>query len=136
MSASALTKNQTLVFDLLEQVEVPLTAYAILDRLRDDGLRSPPQVYRSLEHLIERGMVHRLETLNAFVACRTDGCAAHSHTVFMICSACKRVDEIADATLTNALRATAKRSQFALEKAVVELHGRCPTCAADAARAT
>ena len=65
-----LTKKQTLVMDLLKTNKVPLSAYDILDKLHDFGFRAPLQVYRALDKLIELGLVHRLETLNAFVACQ------------------------------------------------------------------
>jgi len=66
---SDLTRNQSLVFGALSRAEGPLSAYTILDQLRDDGFRAPLQVYRALDKLVETGMVHRLESLNAFVAC-------------------------------------------------------------------
>jgi len=56
--------------DLLKNNKVPLSAYDILDKLHDFGFRAPLQVYRALDKLIELGLVHRLETLNAFVACQ------------------------------------------------------------------
>ena len=62
-----LTKNQDLVLRTLNGADAPLSAYDILDRLRDDGLRAPLQVYRALEKLIEQGLAHRLESINAFV---------------------------------------------------------------------
>ena len=73
-SKSDLTKNQTLVMGALSQAKGPLSAYTILDELRDDGFRAPLQVYRALEKLVELGLVHRLESLNAFVACQHTSC--------------------------------------------------------------
>ncbi len=58
-----LTRNQSLVLDTLSQSGGPLSAYTILDQLRDHGFRAPLQVYRALDKLVEFGMVHRLESL-------------------------------------------------------------------------
>src|SRR5690606_9624291 len=77
-----LTRNQTLVLDALEKADAPLSAYTILDRLRGDGLRAPLQVYRALEKLLSAGLVHRLESLNAFVACARPHCHAHGMIAF------------------------------------------------------
>ncbi|MEL7543823.1 MAG: Fur family transcriptional regulator [Pseudomonadota bacterium] len=129
-STPSLTKNQSLVYGALDRADGPLTAYTILDQLRDEGLRAPPQVYRSLERLINLGMVHRLETLNAFVACRHPSCEDHAHAVFMICEACDHVAEIGDSPLTKSLNRVARGYDFQLSKAVVELHGTCAACVA------
>ena len=80
-----LTKNQSLVLDALSGAHGPLSAYTILDQLRDHGLRAPLQVYRALEKLLEYGLVHRLESLNAFVACRHPHCGDDSTMAFAIC---------------------------------------------------
>jgi Fur family zinc uptake transcriptional regulator len=72
-----LTKNQSLVMGALTNSDGPLSAYTILDQLRDHGFRAPLQVYRALDKLVEFGLVHRLESLNAFVACRHPGCDGH-----------------------------------------------------------
>ena len=57
-----LTRNQALVLDRLEKAEGPLSAYALLDQLREEGLRAPLQVYRALDGLMQAGHVHRLES--------------------------------------------------------------------------
>lgn len=64
-----LTRNQSLVLSVLEASGQPLSAYGILDRLREHGLKAPLQVYRALDKLLEIGRVHRLESMNAFVVC-------------------------------------------------------------------
>lgn len=129
-SHADLTKNQSLVMGALTDSEGPLSAYTILDRLRDDGFRAPLQVYRALDQLIASGMVHRLESLNAFVACRDDGCSDHGQTVFMICEGCGNVSEINDTTLTRRLKTLAAKAQFGLKKATIELRGVCQNCQA------
>jgi len=123
-----LTKNQSLVMDALENAEGPLSAYTILDQLRSNGFRAPLQVYRALDKLLESGLVHRLESLNAFVVCRRDDCTNHSQTVFMICEVCGKVSEIADSALTKRLKKLAAGPQFSLMSATIELRGACHAC--------
>lgn len=127
-----LTRNQSLVLDALSQADGPLSAYSILDQLRDDGFRAPLQVYRALEKLVSLGFVHRLESLNAFVACSHEACTSHSHagqTVFMICNDCGGVREAADADLAAMIAVLAARTGFGLTGATVELRGQCEKCA-------
>ena len=124
-----LTRNQSLVFDALEDAETPLTAYNILDRLSGEGLRAPLQVYRALDKLLDLGMVHRLESLNAFVACRHPGCDSHEMTAFMICETCGQVSEITDGGLTERLTGLARQSGFRFARSTIELRGTCAGCA-------
>lgn len=129
-ATSELTKNQALVMGALSQSESPLSAYTILDQLRDDGFRAPLQVYRALDKLVEFGLVHRLESLNAFVACRHPGCDAHQTIAFMICETCGQVNEISDTSLAERLTKLASKAGFALKKSTVELRGICSNCRA------
>lgn len=131
--AADLTKNQALVFGALSRAEGPLSAYTILDKLRDDGFRAPLQVYRALDKLVENGMVHRLESLNAFVACRHPGCDSHQTIAFAICETCGQVTEISDDALESRLGDLARNSGFSVTRAVVELRGLCAACQAGGA---
>src|ERR1700712_5446313 len=83
--ADDLTRNQELVLGTLAHAAAPLSAYDILDKLRDEGLRAPLQVYRALDKLTERGLAHRLESLNACVCCADAHCHASGCTAFAIC---------------------------------------------------
>jgi len=125
-----LTRNQDLVLQTLNRADTPLSAYDILDRLRDAGLRAPLQVYRALEKLIEQGLAHRLESLNAFVCCAD--AAAHAHkrgtTAFAICDDCGRVDEFADEVVDQRLAEWAQRHGFASGRTTIELRGVCAAC--------
>jgi Fur family transcriptional regulator, zinc uptake regulator len=125
-----LTKNQSLVFGAISHANVPLSAYTILDGLRGEGFRAPLQVYRALEKLLELGMVHRLESLNAFVACQQNNCGSHSIVAFAICDKCGKVEEIADEGLPTHLANLAKNHHFGLKKSTVELRGICEICQA------
>lgn len=137
MSVSpSLTRNQALVLDALSASAAPLSAYSLLDQLRGEGLRAPLQIYRALDKLIEAGHVHRLESLNAFVACAhqcSDAQVAgepHSHGLiaFAICHDCGRVDEFADNIVAERLHGWSRRSHFKLEKTTIEMQGLCEAC--------
>jgi len=129
-STADLTKNQSLVMRVLSKSGVPLSAYTILDQLRDQGIRAPLQVYRALEKLEQFGLVHKLESLNAFVACSHPGCESHETTTFMICETCSKVSEITDDTLINYVVDLANDARFALTKMTIELRGTCHACQA------
>lgn len=125
-----LTKNQSLVFGSLSDAGGPLTAYAILDLLRDDGFRAPLQVYRALDKLVDYGLVHRLESLNAFVACSHKGCGGHGAAAFAICEKC---DDVTEFTPEDAIRTLAdwtEESGFRLTRTTIELRGVCKNCEA------
>lgn len=129
-STHDLTKNQNLVLDTLTRAEGPLSAYTILDRLRGSGLRAPLQVYRALEKLLAFGLVHRLESLNAFVACAHPHCHAQGLVAFAICEDCGQVDEFSDALVRERLGAWSASSGFKVEKTTIEIRGRCAACLA------
>jgi Fur family transcriptional regulator, zinc uptake regulator len=126
--APALTKNQQLVFDALSQTAQPMSAYSILDKLREAGLRAPLQVYRALEKLVENGSVHRLESLNAFVACAHKHCHDNCASAFAICEKCGSVTEFSDDAVMERLRGWSGRAKFAPSRMVVEVRGVCAAC--------
>ncbi len=123
-----MTRNQTLVYDTLMREKGPLSAYDILERLRSDGLRAPLQVYRALDKLGEQGRVHKLESINAFVACSEPDCCSSRAVAFTICDNCHDVAEIADDRLVRQLKTIAGHGGFAMQNAAVELHGLCTDC--------
>ncbi|WP_235962731.1 Fur family transcriptional regulator [Ruegeria haliotis] len=126
-----LTPVRRKVLDLLLQEHRALGAYAILDRLREEGFGSqPPVAYRALDFLVDNGFVHKIERLNAFVACAHPG-AAHS-PAFMICRLCDTVAEAHSAPAKSALGAAARAAGFEIERTVVEAEGICPACTAKA----
>ena len=127
MTARKLTRNQQLVLDRLAASNAALTAYELLDQLRDEGLRAPVQVYRALENLGQRGLIHRIESLNAFVVC-----CGHSHQAaagFTICDDCGEVAEFSFPASEEGLKSVAGESGFETRSMTVELHGRCAACA-------
>jgi Fur family zinc uptake transcriptional regulator len=128
-----LTRNQELVLGALTQSPGPLSAYDILDRLRGDGLRAPLQIYRALEKLVERGLAHRLESLNAFVACADTHCHRKGLIAFAICAGCGKVDEFADEVIEERLGAWATQTGFKVERTTMEIRGHCADCLQKAA---
>ena len=123
-----LTRNQTLVYNTLVRADAPLSAYAILARLREQGLRAPLQVYRALDKLVSTGVVHRLESLNAFVACHQPDDDGHETIAFTICDLCGKVTEATDAKLARRLKELAREIDFQPHKSIVELRGVCRHC--------
>lgn len=130
-----LTTNQQRVFTTLVEAQRPLSAYAVLDKVRGAGFSAPTQVYRALERLLEEGMVHRLESLNAYVSCTCTEGHSHGPMAFAICDDCGGVDEIVDNSLQRYLGRWAKSHAFALRSAAIELHGQCAACSAGAMNA-
>ena len=130
-AATKLTRNQALVLRTLDAADEPLGAYAILDRLRGDGFRAPLQVYRALDALLDRGLVHRLDTLKAFVACSHPHEHAESATIaFGICERCTRVWEFSDDLVRDRLEIWAGGQGFRPTRTSIEISGICAECAA------
>lgn len=125
----SLTRNQSLVLRTLSGADGPLSAYTILDKLRDEGFRAPLQVYRALDKLLGYGLVHRLESLNAFVACAHPHCHLQGLIAFAICEKCGQVDEFSDEVVEERLGAWAQASGFVADKTTIEIRGRCGVCA-------
>lgn len=128
----ALTKHQSLVLGALAREEGPASAYTLLSHLQGEGVRAPQQVYRALDKLIEYGLVHRVETMNAFVACAHPHAHQQGLVVFAICDQCGHVDEFSDSAIERRLKGWSKDEGFQMNAATVELHGRCARCHAGA----
>ncbi|MFT4173377.1 MAG: Fur family transcriptional regulator [Rhodocyclaceae bacterium] len=133
MSAeNPLTKNQSLVLEALAHGEAPASAYTLLDQLRPEGFRAPLQVYRALDKLIEYGLVHKVDSLNAFIACAHPHEHRHGFAAFAICDNCGHVDEFSDTAVERRLKGWSNDHAFKLTSATVELRGTCETCLASA----
>ena len=111
---------------LLEQHRA-LGAYEVLERLASDGFaHQPPVAYRALDFLVSNGLAHRVRRLNAFTACMHPG---DSHApVFLICSSCDAVAELSEAAVSAALRQSADRIGFQIDRMSLEAVGTCPAC--------
>lgn len=111
--------------EILLQEHRALGAYEMLDRLRDAGFGSqPPVAYRALEFLVTHGFAHKIERLNAFIACAHPG-ASHA-PAFMICRECHSVAEAQSTRDT--LGDAARSAGFRIERTVLEAEGLCPAC--------
>ena len=124
----SLTKNQALVFQALTKSPVPMTAYGLLDDLRPEGFRAPPQVYRALDKLVEHGLVHRLESMNAFVACAHEACHPTGMVAFAICDECGQATEFNDEIVAKRLADWSAARQFTASRTTIEIRGECADC--------
>ena len=117
----------TRVLAVLSKNRGALSAYEVLDELRVfNPKNAPPTVYRALNALAERGQVHRLESMNAYVACR---CANHQHApVLSVCVECGQVEESLAPQVMSALSDVTGQTGFTSTHQVIELHGRCISC--------
>ncbi len=121
------------VLGLVLAADGPVTAYGLLDQLR--GTRwnaAPPTVYRALDFLLQHGLIHRVERLNAFIGC--DEAASHAHAAqFLICNCCGAVDEVDDHAVADAVGLAAAAKGFKPAHATIEIEGTCAACAEAAA---
>jgi Fur family zinc uptake transcriptional regulator len=123
-----LTKNQSVVLDALKRGRTPMTAYEILglEDVRAAGLKAPLTIYRALDKLIEAGLVHRIETINAFVACER---RPHPGPAgFAICEKCRKTVELTLTGCEDHLTENARRAGFRVDVMNVEMRGRCADC--------
>ena len=121
------TKARRRVLEILLAEHKAMGAYDILGRLKAEGLGSqPPIAYRALDFLVSNGFAHKVEKLNAYVACAHPG---QVHTpAFMICRACDAVAETHSTPGAGILGPAARRIGFEIETAVIEAEGLCPSC--------
>jgi Fur family zinc uptake transcriptional regulator len=124
--APKLTRNQTEVLTCLRKAKEPMSAYAILDRVRKAGISHPPTVYRALSELMQKGMVHRLESRSAFIACGHGAC--DGKFAFAICRQCGTVTEIPLSDDDQAALLALAPDEIVPEQVTLELAGLCVTC--------
>ena len=115
------------VLGLVWESHKPAGAYEILERLGKEGQSAaPPTVYRALDFLIEAGLVHRLDSLNAYIGC-PDPSNSHAGQ-FLICRECRSVVELDDSEIDELVRAKVKGLGFMPENQVLEIQGLCGNC--------
>lgn len=127
-----LTPTRRRVLEALLASHAPLGAYELIDRLADDGAKeggrpAPITIYRALDFLREQGLVHRIESRNAFIAC------AHNHdsgdpVVFLICEKCGAVGEAASAAVADTIKSASRAAGFTPKTPVIEISGVCAHC--------
>ncbi len=117
-----------MIVEALRGVGRPVSAYELIERLREQAILAPQTVYRSLDRLIADGRAHRLELLNAFVACRHP--IHEGAVVFAICDDCGTVAEFDEPDAVDRLFAWAKAAKFRVDTMTLEIRGRCRACSA------
>jgi Fur family transcriptional regulator, zinc uptake regulator len=123
-----LTPMRRQVLAVLTESHQPLGAYEVMDRLAGQRTRPAPiTVYRALEFLVDNGLVHRIESRNAFLACINNH-ESGAPVVFLICERCGAVGEAPSAEVTKTLAAAAKRAGFTPKAPVIEISGICSHC--------
>jgi len=128
-----LTDLRKRVLELIWDSHAPIGAYDLIDKLSraraDDGAGSrvaPPTVYRALDFLIDQGLVHRIESLNAFVGCAEPERPHRGY--FLICDGCGCAHELAGGALDRDLRRHADDLKFEVRQITIEVAGLCADC--------
>lgn len=123
-----LTPIRQQVLELIWESHKAVKAYELLDRIKPlmDAAK-PATIYRALDFLIEQGLIHRVESLNAFVGCNS---SAHQHEqLLLICNNCQEVEERAAPEVMQALSQEIKQADFIVHSKAIEIHGICVKCA-------
>ncbi|WAC64771.1 Fur family transcriptional regulator [Pseudoxanthomonas sp. SL93] len=126
-----LTPIRARVLELIAEAGKPVKAYDLLEWVRAKkgvGADAPPTVYRALDFLMANGFVHKLESVNAFVACHHPNSAQHS-VPFLICDRCHSAVELEDREVVTQLEQRAKALGFQPQAQTLEVHGLCARCA-------
>ena len=122
-----MTQPRRRALELLLGAGRPMKAYDLIDSFGEDGRAAkPPTVYRALDFLSKQGLAHRIEVLNAYVACEL-GERRHS-AAFLICDCCGATEEI-EPFSSDQIRAAAATAGYVIEQVTIEARGRCPACA-------
>jgi len=126
-NGARLTSLRRHVLKLVWAGHAPMGAYAILEALNAGGhAAAPPTVYRALEFLRDQGLIHRVESLNAYIGCAHPD-AAHTALV-LLCTGCHRAAEFEDRGVDEKLRQAASARGFAVARQTIEVEGLCPDC--------
>ena len=127
-TGAKLTPLRKEVLELILNASGPIGAYDLLARLKSNSERpaAPPTVYRTLEFLLEKGLIHRLTSINAYIPC----CHPREghQAAFLICMQCKNVKEGSSSGLTHQLELLAQSDQFSIHHSIIEISGICQQC--------
>lgn len=123
-----LTSLREQVLELVWQSHKPLGAYTLMDMLAQASTRrvAPPTVYRALDFLLEEGLIHRINSLNAYIGCPSPSQKHQSH--FLICQNCKVAVELDNLQLNQSILDASTSAGFTLASHSVEISGLCPGC--------
>tara|TARA_B100000768_G_scaffold154660_1_gene151410 strand:- start:43 stop:441 length:399 start_codon:yes stop_codon:yes gene_type:complete len=123
-----LSKNQQIIFDIIDKSSEPLKAYTILFNVQKKGIKAPLQVYRALDKLVEIGKIHKIESRNAFIACQNSSCQISKATAFSICEVCEKISEISNSKLSKYLSNFSDNTGMKYSKYNLEFFGLCKKC--------
>jgi Fur family zinc uptake transcriptional regulator len=123
-----LSKNQQVVLEIILRATDPLKSYSIVYNVQKKGIKAPQQIYRALDKLIELGKIHKIESRNAFVACKNSNCEVSKATAFSICESCEQVEEINDTKLSKYLASYNGKKGMKYKKYNLEFFGICRKC--------
>jgi len=130
-NGARLTALRKHVLELVWASHAPIGAYALLDALNAGGQHAaPPTVYRALEFLRDQGLIHRVESQNAYIGCAHPD-AAHT-ALLLLCTGCHRAAEFEDHGVDERLRRAASSRGFSVGRQTIEVEGLCPDCRKDA----
>jgi Fur family zinc uptake transcriptional regulator len=124
---AGLSKNEILVWRALAAGDDPLKAYEILDRLKGQGVRAPMTIYRALNGLQKKGLIHKIDGMNAFVLCNHE--RPHAVQTFLVCEKCSAVRELEMGTVEAGIAAAVRAANFDMSSAQLEIKGDCQNCA-------
>ncbi|MBX3479492.1 MAG: transcriptional repressor [Caulobacter sp.] len=125
-----LTPPRKRVLEQLLEAGQPVKAYDLIARFSEEAPAKPPTVYRALDFLSKQGFAHRIESLNAYVACRhapTEGGRDNHAAAFLICDCCGATREI-DPAVLDSIETAAGARDFAVQAVTIEAHGLCRDC--------
>ena len=128
IAGESLTPLRRRVLELLLEQHGPAKAYDLLPLIDADKAAKPPTIYRALDFLVRMGLAHRIESLNAFVACDVGACARS--TIFLICEKCGGAEEFDAGHALVDLSEAAKRDGFTIRRTMIEASGVCSACQA------
>src|SRR5690606_4886665 len=121
------TEIRRKVLELVWESHEPVKAYDLLEKLDQHfGAVKPPTVYRALDFLTEHGLVHKINSLNAFVGCSHP--LRHAECYFLICADCGEAEECCNADIVAAIERTTAARDFRAKQITLEISGRCRHC--------
>lgn len=125
------TRLRRQILSMIWSSHEPVKAYDLLDQLKQTHPRSaPPTVYRALDFLLDAGLIHKIESLNAYLGC---GAPERGHSgQFLICRSCSSVAELDDRRAIQELQKMADSLDFHIDKMTIEIAGICDRCARSA----
>lgn len=124
-----LTNLRKQILELIWQNHKPLGAYTLMEMLEKSSDRkrvAPPTVYRTLDFLMEQGLIHKVHSLNAFIGC-ANPIQKHNDALF-ICRDCGHTEEVRSDTIQQAINLSASQQKFVVNDQIIEIVGRCTRC--------